>query len=459
MKSSSSYSPEQPPASQRPSSPEHPHQGRPPGRRIVHVLTRFLRAGAEENTVASCCHQAERGHTVFLIHGEEFDAEYAQELNPAITRIHLPQLVHPIRPWQDIKGLRALREVYRQVAPDLVHTHQSKAGILGRLAAIRRPLAVVHTVHIAHFMNVGWLREKVFVAIERFCSRFTHYTISVSAGVRRACLERGISDADRHLVIHSGMDTRRFAQARPPSDWRDVIEQWPRDQKPFTVLMLAAFEPRKRHESMLRALAPLLAREPDLCFVMCGQGARQAAAKALVKELGIDHQVRFIGYIPGAERYVAAADLCVLTSEREGLPRVLVQYVAAGKPVVANDLPGIEAIVKDGVTGVVLPADDMAGVIDHIQRLMNDRTALQQLADNAAKVDVSSWNVDRMGTQIEVVYERALLLSQGQITPGDALPPLEQVPEPLQGPPNGTTRPLSTVGPFRPEPNVVETIK
>lgn len=382
--------------------------------RIVHVLTRFLRAGAEENTVATCRHQIESGHQVFLLHGDQFDADYAGELDPAIVRIAVPELVHPIRPWQDIRGVRALRAAYRRIAPDIVHTHQSKAGVLGRLAAIGEPLAVVHTVHIAHFMHVGWLRERVFVALERYCSRHTQQTISVSAGVRQACLERGIGNGDSHTVIHSGMEIQRFQNARPPQDWQTLIGPWPRQRRPFIVLMMAAFEPRKRQEPLLRAIAPLLRREPDLCLVLCGQGVRQAPAEALAEQLGIRESVCFSGYITDPAQHVALADLCILTSEREGLPRVLVQYVAAGKPVLTTHLPGVEAIVQDGVTGQILPNDDIDGLVDTIGSLMHDPARLASMAAEAAAMDISSWNVEHMGERIEAVYRQAIEAASGR---------------------------------------------
>jgi len=376
--------------------------------KIVHVLTRLLRAGAEENTVATCQYQIDNGHDVYLIHGNEFDAEYAKELDPAIKRIKLDELVHPIQPVNDYKGLQALKREYRKIRPDVVHTHQSKAGALGRLAVADESCATVHTVHIAHFLNVGWLREKLYVALEKYCSKRTHRIIDVSGGVMKACLARGIGSVDQHLVIHSGMDIEKFKTATAPGDWQKYITNWSGPDKPFVVLMLAAFEPRKRQESFLRSIAPVLKRHAQLCVVFCGQGDRLDAAMHLAQDLGIAEQVRFVGFVSDPERYIALADLCVLTSEREGLPRVFVQYVAAGKTIVANHLPGIEDIVRHGYNGIVLPSDDIDGVAMEVERLVCDRSVLQKMNKSAESASVSSWDACQMGEKIQAVYEGAL---------------------------------------------------
>ncbi|MEE9319496.1 MAG: glycosyltransferase [Granulosicoccus sp.] len=384
--------------------------------RIVHVLTRLLRAGAEENTVATCQYQIDSGHEVYLIHGNEFDPEYARELNPAIKRIKIDELVHPIQPVNDYKGLQALKREYRKIRPDVVHTHQSKAGALGRLAVADESCATIHTVHIAHFLSVGWLREKLYVALEKYCSRRTHKIIDVSGGVMQACLDRGIGKPDQHQVIHSGMDIEKFKSAREPENWQRYITNWPAPDKPFVVLMLAAFEPRKRHEPFLESIAPVLRRNIRLCAVFCGQGDRLDAAKRLSHRLGIADQVRFVGFVSDPERYIALADLCVLTSEREGLPRVFVQYVAGGKTIVANHLPGIEDIVQHGYNGVVLPGDEINGVATEIERLVNDSGALQKMNKNAASASVSSWDVCQMGEKIQAVYEGALHIRSESLT-------------------------------------------
>ncbi|MFK7994600.1 MAG: glycosyltransferase [Granulosicoccus sp.] len=375
--------------------------------RIVHVVTRLLRAGSEENTLATCDYQIACGHEVYLVHGKDFDPDYAQTINPLLQRIQVPELVHPIAPVDDIKGVQALRRLYAKLQPDVIHTHQSKAGILGRLAAPRTNCVVVHTVHIAHWLSVGRLKRALFVAMERYCSRHTHEIISVSEGVRDACLEQGIGEVNQHHVIHSGMNINKFMTVKAAPDWQRYIPHWQGAEKPFVVLMMAAFEPRKRQEAFLHSIAPVLHRQPAMCVVFCGEGTRLPTCEALVQQLGIVQQVHFAGYCESPEHYVALADLCVLSSEREGLPRVLIQYVAGQRPVVVNHLAGVEIIIHNGENGTVLPGNDIDGTASEIERLYLTPDILDSMSRSAASIDVSSWDVARMGEQIQVVYECA----------------------------------------------------
>ncbi|MFK7861602.1 MAG: glycosyltransferase [Granulosicoccus sp.] len=387
---------------------DNPSGASSPPRRIVHVLTRLLRAGAEENTLATCDYQIACGHEVYIVHGKDYDAEYVKTLNPLLQRIQVPEMVHPIAPWHDWKGLQALKKLYAKIQPDVVHTHQSKAGILGRLAALKANCTIIHTVHIAHWLSVGRLKQRLFVAIESYCSKRTHELISVSDGVRDACLAQGIGQADQHHVIHSGMNVNKFKQVDTAPKWQDYIENWHSNEKPFVILMMAAFEPRKRQEAFLRSMAPVLLRQPAMCVVFCGEGARLQSCQDLARELQIEQQVRFAGYIVSPEHYVALADVCVLSSEREGLPRVVIQYVAGRRPVVVNHLTGIEIIIQDGENGTIVTGDDIDANAAEIERLYLNPHIRESMSRAATSIDVSSWDVGRMGEQIQAVYDRAM---------------------------------------------------
>ena len=380
--------------------------------KIVHVITRLLRAGSEENTVATCLGQVARGHDVTIIHGPEWDPTWRGDLPAAIRLIRLDPMVHAISPRQDLKALVDLRRLYRELDADVVHTHQSKAGILGRLAALGpdRP-AVVHTVHIAPFLNVGAVQRLVYVAAEKLCARTTDVIVNVSQGMRQACLDHGIGRPDQHRVVRSGMPLAKFRKAAQGAPTCLSAPDWTGPQPPFLVLTLAAFEPRKRQEAFITAMAPHLAADPRLCLVFAGAGAREKDAKALVRELGVGAQTRFLGHYPHPEALIAEADVCVLTSEREGLPRVAVQYLAVGKPVVITEVPGIEEIVAHDRNGVVVGPDDLTAAAQAIAVLAASSDELQRLTEGARRFDSSPWDTEAMTDGLEEVYRDALIRS------------------------------------------------
>lgn len=374
------------------------------GLKIVHVLTRMLRGGSEENTLHSCRTQGDDGHQVFLIHGDEFDPKVVARAEGLATVIRVDSLVHPISPVNDVKAVRDIAALFRELKPDIVHTHQSKAGILGRVAArLANVPIIVHGVHILPFVNVGKAQTMIYVGAEKICARFTDAFVNVSPSVRDTSLEFGIGAPDRHFVAYSAMEVDRFKGGEPPEDWRALLGVAEGD-KPPTVVMMAAFEPRKRHVDFVRALPEAFADLPDWRVVFAGEGAEMAATKAVVDELGLSGKVIFTGYRTDPERVIALADVCVLTSLREGLPRVLVQYAAAGKPAVVSALPGLEDVVRDGSSAIVTPTDDVPAAARQVAALLRDAGERERLEAGARAIDVDAWSPMSMHHAILKAY-------------------------------------------------------
>lgn len=375
---------------------------------IIHVITRLVRGGAEENTIATCLHQAARGHRVTLIHGSGADPIWAKRIGDRVKLISLDHLVQPISPLADLLALRDLRQLYLQLRPDIIHTHESKAGIVGRLAAAaaRVPL-IVHTIHIAPFVAVSGSRRLLYLDSERVCARFTHLLIAVSRGMQQLYIDANIGGNVPIQVIHSGMPLERFTSAVPPADWRSRIGGWSGQERPLLILNIAAFEPRKRQLPLLRAMAQGLRQRSDACLLFAGDGPDRRPCEEEARALGIADKVRFLGHDPAPWELIALADLCVHAAEREGLPRTAVQAIAGGKPLVIARLPGIEEIVADNVNGIITDADDLAMTAAHIFALLDSPERLARLQKGARSTDVSSWAEERMGERIERAYANA----------------------------------------------------
>ena len=371
---------------------------------IVHILTRLLRAGSEENTLITCRSQVAAGHRVIILHGRSFDEAVRREAEQVAEVVTIESLVHAISP-SDFKAVLAIANCLRRFKADVVHTHQSKAGVLGRLAArLARIPTIVHGVHILPFVNVGPAEETVYVAAERFCARFTDAFISVSHSVSGACVERGIGTPEQHFVAFSAMDVERFKRPRPPQDWRTLLNVPEGADRPPTAVMLAAFEPRKRHLELIRALPEAFAEISDWRVLFAGEGETEEAARALVDELGLGDRVRFAGFRGDPEAIISLADVCLLTSQREGLPRVLVQYVAAGKPCVVSDLPGIADVVTDGLNAVVTPGGNVAAAARSAADLLANPVRRAKLAAGTKAVDVGAWSAEGMIAAIDDAY-------------------------------------------------------
>jgi glycosyltransferase involved in cell wall biosynthesis len=372
--------------------------------RIAHVITRLINGGADENTVISCNHAVRSGHSVVLVHGAQTRPEILAAVDPRVEIVELRALVQPIAPLRDVKALGDLVRIFRRHRPDVVHTHTSKAGILGRLAAgAARVPVLVHGVHIVPFVNVRRFERYAYLTAERAVQQMTHAFIDVSPAVRDLCISAGVGSPERHHVVPSGFDLPRFRKANEPDDWRELLRLRPDEARPPVIVMLAVFEARKRHLECLESFPRIVARFPEVRFIFVGDGRLRGQIEARIRTLGLERNVVLTGFHPHPERLIALADICLLASEREGLPRVLMQYLAGGKPVIVPALLSIDVVLRHDVNGLIV-RPDLRDLADAVVALLADPARRAELARGAAATELSEWDAERMGERLEAVY-------------------------------------------------------
>lgn len=379
--------------------------------KIVHIITRFVRGGADENTLLSCNAQADAGHEVLLIHGRDCSPALIAQLSPHVAVAQAGSLVREINLLRDATALAELKRLIEANAPDIVHTHTSKAGVLGRAAAwLAGCQTIVHGVHILPFLNVPPLQGAVYLALEHAVAPVTSAFVNVSAGMRDACVSAGLKD--RHYVVPSGMDTARFTSATPLSD-TELTRVFSRVSGGVElIVMAAALEKRKRVREFVEVFARIAAVRPSAVLAVLGEGPERAEIQATADRLGLTDRVRLMGFQEDPERWMKRAEVCVLSSEREGLPRVIVQYALCGRPIVTTALPGVEEIVQPDRTGFLVPIDDLAAMVAPVVRLLQDRGLAAQMAANARALDLSAWSIGGMACELERIY-RELLSARG----------------------------------------------
>lgn len=371
--------------------------------KIVHTITRFVRGGADENTLLTCNHQAEEGHRVALVFGHESHPDILAKLHPAVKQVRIAAMGRAIHPLNDARALLAMIRFMRDFAPDVVHTHTSKAGILGRAAAVLAKVPViVHGVHILPFLGVGPTATKAYRAIEQVIARKTDFFIDVSEGMRTASIENGVGAAANHVVIPSGMEVGKFRAARPFTPDELKAELGLAEPPEQLIVSAAVLEPRKRHLEFLDAMAQVVAAHPDAHLAITGDGPLANAIRAKASQLGIANNVHLLGFRTDVERWMKSADVCTLASEREGLPRTVIQYVICGKPVVASHLPGIDAVVTDGENGIVVASPALMAA--PIAAILGDEDLAGRMAAASAARDLSAWDARAMVRAIDRVY-------------------------------------------------------
>ncbi|MCX8157873.1 MAG: glycosyltransferase family 4 protein [Verrucomicrobiae bacterium] len=377
--------------------------------RVVHVITRLIVGGAQENTLASVLGLRERaGVEVKLISGPTSGPEGSLEEEarqaPGLLEI-LPWLVRPVHPWKDLRAWQALTRRFRQLQPDLVHTHSGKAGVLGRLAARRAgvPL-IVHTLHGPSFGPFqGGAANLIFRQAERVAGRCTTHFVAVADSLIRQYLAAGIGRPEQYTRIYSGFDLRPYLAARNDWEWR---RRWGIQPDEVVVGKIARLFKHKGHEDLIRAAPRLVRQWPRMKFVLVGDGAWRGRWQAEVARLGLQQHFLFAGLVPPAEvpRWVGIMDIVVHLSRREGLPRALPQALAAGRPVVAYDCDGAAEVCREGETGFLLPVG--ADIAPAVLALARDPAMRRRLGEAGREWVRREFDVHLMVERIWELYQR-----------------------------------------------------
>jgi len=380
---------------------------------VAHVITRMIIGGAQQNTLFTCEDQhRDFGDEVTLITGPAIGPEgslmdRAREVGFRI--IEIPELRRSIYPLMDWVSYRRLIETFRELRPDIVHTHSSKAGIIGRYAAAKAGLPAVHTIHGASFhRGQSALAFNVYCQLERWAARKTDVFLSVCDSLTDQYVEAGIAPRDRFTTVYSGMDVDPFLN---PSRSRDEVrEQLGLQPDQIAVAKVARLFHLKGHKFLIEAARTVIDRCPNVRFVLIGDGILREQFEQRISELGLSEHFILTGLVPPEQipELVNAAEIVAHTSEWEGLARVLPQALISGKPVVSYDVDGAREVVIPGETGYLLPVEEIAGLADAICELAESPELRIRLGENGRARFTDVFRHQTMTAQIRDVYQQVL---------------------------------------------------
>jgi glycosyltransferase involved in cell wall biosynthesis len=375
-------------------------------RRVLRVITRLNVGGPATHVVLADRGLAALGWETLLVHGMVEPSEAEIGLASVDVPLHrLDSLARPISPVADARSLFALARLIRRYRPHVIHTHLSKAGLVGRAAAIASSRAVrVHTFHGNVFGGYfGPRMSAAILAAERLLGRATHRIVALSERQRAELLALGIGSPGRIRIVPLGVDLARYrGHERAASRAALGI---PADA--LVVLALGRMVPIKRLDRLVEAVARLAPDVPSLHLFLVGDGDERSALETLVRDRGLTGRVTFAGWSADAPAWYSAADVITLTSEREGTPLALIEAAASGRPVVAVDVGGVADVVRDGETGFVVPPDDTAALADRLAVLLRD-PALRARMAAAAPGRASAFDADRLVSDLDRLYRDAL---------------------------------------------------
>jgi glycosyltransferase involved in cell wall biosynthesis len=381
--------------------------------RIVHVITRLIIGGAQENTLLTVDRlHHHHGDDVTLItgpaegpEGDLFDRARQRGLKVEV----LPEMVRPIRPVTDLRAYWRLRRAFRRLRPEVVHTHSAKAGILGRAAAWHEQVpAVVHTVHGPSFGPFETpLRNRLYLAAERWAARRCHAMVSVCDAMTEQYLAAGVGRPEQYQTVYSGMDVESFLN--PPRTRDEVRRELGLAETDVAFGTVARLFENKGHDDILAIAPGVLAANSRIRFVFIGDGIYRQRLTAAIERLGLSHAFRLVGLVAPDRipELLSALDAVVHPSLREGLARVLPQSLLVGRPVISYDIDGAREIVLPE-TGILLRPRDLEGLSAAILQLAADPALRHALGQEGRQRFTHRFRHETMTSQLRALYERLL---------------------------------------------------
>jgi len=325
------------------------------------VITRLVLGGAQDNTLLTAAHLDRLRYEVTLASGPTTGPEGTLEdkIPQDVAFERVPELVRDPHPTKDIIALRRLYALMRRNRYHIVHTHTTKAGLLGRIAArLARVPVVVHTPH-GHAFH-GYLNSagsRALQWVERWLARWSDRIICLTEAERQDHLRFRAGPPEKFEVIHSGVDVERFRRARLASSPHMRRTLGLPEDGPL-VGCVARLVPIKGVRHLLEAVPLVRAAVPQATVVFVGDGPLRSELERRAAVLGLDGAVAFLGLRRDVAEIVALCDVVVLPSLNEGMGKAAVEAFAAGRPVVGSRISGIQDVITDGQTGLLVPPAD-----------------------------------------------------------------------------------------------------
>lgn len=382
--------------------------------RIAHIITRLILGGAQENTVLCCEDLIHRhGDEVLLVTGPPLGPEGSlldRARAGGIPIEIIPALQRPIHPSRDLISYREIKKTLRRFRPDVVHTHSAKGGMLGRPAAWSLGVpAVIHTVHGAPFHPYQGRGPRLFFqACERWASKRCHAIVSVADAMTDLMVSANVAPRDKFTTVYSGMEVEPFLQS---AQHRDRVRQT-LGYRPEHVVVgkIARLFKLKGHDDVIRAARSVIDAVPNVRFLFVGDGIFRDRLQQQIAAAGLTDYFQFTGLVPPEKipELIAAMDIVVHASLREGLARVLPQALISGKPAVSYDVDGAREVVITNETGILVPPREVNQLSAALQTLAVDPAIRDRLGQEGRRRFTDVFRHENMTAQLRALYQDVL---------------------------------------------------
>jgi len=388
--------------------------------KIVHIITRLILGGAQENTLITCKLLAERGHDVTLITGPAIGPEgelFEQTKDAGYKTVVVDEMIRAINPLRDIAAYRKIKKILAEIKPDVVHTHSAKAGILGRVAGWRLKKknktnlpAVIHTIHgLAFHEYQSSTLNKFYIAIEKYTAKRTDHFITVADAMTEKCQAAGVGVDKDFTTAYSAICEEDFLLPVNDDEIREFRVKYGISKEDIVFVTIARLFDLKGHNYIIESAKSLAKKYEDVMWLFVGDGSLSEKYKAQVYDLGLADRIKFTGLLAPSKIPLAihSSDILVHCSLREGLARALGQGLLCGKAVISFDVDGAKEVVNP-LTGRLIEAKNIEQLTDACAELIESKELRDNLGSAGREEVKAKFAPATMVDTIEKVYKQEL---------------------------------------------------
>ncbi len=379
--------------------------------RILHIITRLDLGGSAENTLLTAIGMAAKGYKTDIVCGNSDNPPSANEIEAANAGVAITRIRHLVRnpsPVHDAVALALLYRCIRKHRYHLVHTHTSKAGVLGRLASwLARVPCIVHTPHGHIFYGYfSGIITRVFVYLERAAGWFTDAQITLTRREKQDYISKKIGRAERIYPVYSGIVLDPFLN--PTRTRGEMRAELGLDERFFVAGTVARLVPVKNHSLIVSAASRLKDTCKDIRFVFVGDGELRDSLQSFAVAEGIADRFLFTGWRNNIPEILRAFDIFIMCSKNEGMGRAFVEAQAAGVPVIGTRVGGVEEVIDEGRTGYLIDPGDADGLAEKIELLYRHKSHARALSEACKAWVHPKFSADLMVDEIDKVYRKVL---------------------------------------------------
>ncbi len=376
--------------------------------KILHIITNLELGGAQKNALLIIDRlDSELYQKYFISSTTGLLREETNKIKSA-SFYFLPFLKREISPWDDLRLMFWLIRFMRKEKIRLVHTHSSKAGILGRWAAkLSGVPIIIHTIHGWSFNDYqGSLPKNLYIFLERITARITGFFVAVSQSDIRKGLDSGIGEKNQYALIRYGIDFSGESKSLDLADRKKIIGAG--ENEPV-VGMIACLKPQKNPLDFIKAAAIISKSVPAVKFICAGDGLLRPKMQKFIDEQGLRGKVILLGWRRDIDALLPLFDIVVLTSLWEGLPIALLEAMACSKPIVAYGVDGVKEIIRDTENGFLIKPADIAALAEKVKFLLRDKETAKRMGKKGKYfLENSAFKTEKMIEDINALYQRQI---------------------------------------------------